>query len=97
MHDQLIHLTEMGGRRDVTMQIVPFGENAGLSGGFIMASAEATSDVVIAESLENVTSGGRAFVRKAGVTFERVRGEALPVATSRSLILEVAEQWKTKL
>lgn len=97
MYDQLMCLASMADRPDVTLQIVPFGANAGLSGGFMTASAEGTSDVTIAESLEDVTSGGRAFVRKAEVTFDRVRGEALPVAASRSLTLEVAEQWKSQI
>jgi len=97
MYDQLMHLADFAGQPYVTMQVVPFGANAGLSGGFMIASAEGTSDVVVAESLEDVTSGGRAFVRKAAVVFDRVRGEALPVAASRSLILEVAGQWKSKL
>ena len=97
MHDQLMHLAEMAGRPNVMMQVVPFGANAGLCGGFMIASTEGTSDVAIQESLEDVTSGGRAFVRKAGIRVERVRGGALPVAASRIRILEGAEEWKSKL
>lgn len=97
MYDQLMHLVDMAGRPNVMMQVVPFGANAGLCGGFMIASTEGTSDVAIQESLEDVTSGGRAFVRKAGIRFERVRGAALPVAESRSRILEGAEACKSKL
>jgi transcriptional regulator with XRE-family HTH domain len=97
MHDQVMHLAGIAGRPYVTLQIVPYGPNAGLSGGFMIASADGTSDVVIAESLEDVTSGARAFVRKAAVVFDIVRGEALPVAASRRLILEVAGQWKSQV
>lgn len=97
MYDQLMKLTEFADRPGVTLQVVPFGPNGGLSGGFMIASAEGTSDVVIAESLEDVTSGGRAFVRKADVVFDVVRGAALPVTPSRNLVLEVAEACKNKL
>ena len=97
MYDQVTRLAAIAGRPAMTLQVVPSGPNAGLSGGFVIASAEGTSDVVVAESLEDVTSGGRAFVRKAAVVFDVVRGEALPVAASRSLILEVAGQWKSQI
>ena len=97
MHDQLAHLAEMAAQPYVTLQVVPYGPNAGLSGGFMIASADGASDVAVAESLEDVTSGARAFVRKAAVVFDIVRGEALTVARSRSLIMEVAGQWKSQV
>ncbi len=45
----------------------------------------------------HVTSGARAFVRKAAVVFDVVRGEALTVARSLSLIMEVAGHWKSQV
>ena len=97
MHDQLTHLAEMAAQPYVTLQVVPCGPNAGLSGGFMIASADGASDVVVAESLEDVTLGARAFARKAAVVFDIVRGEALTVAQSLSLIMEVAGHWKSQV
>lgn len=97
MHDQLMHVADISERSNLTLQVTPFHDNAGLCGGFLIASSEGTSDVVISEGVEDTTSGGRAFVRKAGITFDTVRGEALPVAASRNFILEVAEEWKSQL
>ena len=96
-HDELAHLAEMAAQPYVTLQVVPYGPNAGLSGGFMIASADGASDVAVAESLGDVTSGARAFVRKAAVVFDIVRGEALTVARSHSLITEVAGQWKSQV
>jgi transcriptional regulator with XRE-family HTH domain len=98
MSDQLSHLAETAERVNVQVQIVPSarGATAGLSGGFALASCDGTPDVLRMEAVEDVTEERRAIVRHATLNFDLVRGDALPREESRALILEAAEQWKTR-
>lgn len=97
MHDQLMHLAEMADGR-VQVQVVPSarGANAGLSGGFTIASCDGAPDVLRMEAVEDVTEERRQLVRHAALIFDLVRGDALPCDSSRALIVEAAEQWKTR-
>jgi transcriptional regulator with XRE-family HTH domain len=97
MHDQLAHLAAMSERPYISVEIVPSstGANAGLSGGFQLASCEGAPDTVRMEAVEDVTAETRSLVRRATVIIDLVRGDALPRTASRTLILEAAEQWKT--
>jgi transcriptional regulator with XRE-family HTH domain len=98
MHDQLIHVADMGTRPHISVHVVPAdtGANAGLGGAFDVASADGMPAVVRMEGVEDVTSERRALVRQAEIAFERVRRDALPRVASRNLITEVAEElWKT--
>jgi hypothetical protein len=45
--------------------------------------------------VEDMTEERRSLVRHATLIFDLVRADALPRAGSRTLIMEVAEQWKT--
>jgi transcriptional regulator with XRE-family HTH domain len=98
MSDQLSHLGGMADRANVQVQIVPSarGANAGLSGGFALASCDGAPDVLRMEAVEDVTEERRSLVRHATLIFDLVRGDALPREESRMLILEAAEQWKTR-
>jgi len=98
MSDQLSHLGSMAERTSVQVQIVPSvrGANAGLSGGFALASCDGAPDVLRMEAVEDVTEERRPLVRHATLVFDLVRGDALPREESRTLILEAAEQWKTR-
>jgi transcriptional regulator with XRE-family HTH domain len=98
MSDQLTHLWSMAGRANVQVQVVPSarGANAGLSGGFALASGDGAPDVLRMEAIEDVTEERRPLVRHATLVFDLVRGDALPREESRALILEAAEQWKTR-
>ena len=98
MSDQLSHLGGMAERPNVQVQIVPSarGANAGLSGGFALASCDDAPDVLRMEAVEDVTEERRSLVRHANLVFDLVRGDALPREESRMLILEAAEQWKNK-
>jgi transcriptional regulator with XRE-family HTH domain len=97
MCEQLTHLADMAERVDVSVEIVPAstGANAGLSGGFQLASCDGAPDVLNIDGVEDVTEERRALVRHATRIFDLVRGDALPRAASRALIVEAAEQWKT--
>jgi hypothetical protein len=48
------------------------------------------------EAVEDVTAESRSLVRTAADIFVRVQADALPRAASRALILEAAQQWKTR-
>jgi len=98
MSDQLSHLGSMAARTNVQVQIVPAarGANAGLSGGFALALCDGAPDMLRMEAVEDVTEERRSLVRHATLVFDLVRGDALPREKSRMLILEAAEQWKTR-
>jgi len=98
MADQLIHLAAVPERPSVTIQMIPSdtGANAGLSGGFQLASTDSAEDVLNMNGVEDVTSETRSLVRTAVNMFVRVQADALPRAASRKLILEAAEQWKAR-
>ena len=98
MYDQLIHLVDVSERPNISVHVVPsgVGAHAGLSGDISLASGDANPDVLHTDAVpEGHTTETRSLVRRAAVTFERIRRDALPCVQSRDLILEVAnEQWK---
>jgi hypothetical protein len=75
---------------------VDTGANAGLSGSFGLASGDGAPEALVMETVEDVTTETRSLVRRAAHIFVRVQADALPRAASRELILEAAEQWKTR-
>jgi transcriptional regulator with XRE-family HTH domain len=96
MHEQLIQLAELAGRPRVTIQVVPArtGAHAGLLGAFIVASADAGSDIVYLETsaVGYVTDLPR-VVAQVTLRFDILRAEALPREDSRDLLRKVAETW----
>jgi transcriptional regulator with XRE-family HTH domain len=97
MHDALVQVAELSRRPYVVVQVVPAsnGANAGLSGAFSIAAADGMPETLQMDGVEDRTMEKRALVRKAAVTFDRVRADALPREASRDLILKVAdEKWK---
>jgi transcriptional regulator with XRE-family HTH domain len=98
MADQLTHIAEMSKRPNVSVQVIPAdtGANAGLSGAFDLASGDGAPEVLRMEAVEDVTAESRSLVRAAANIFVRVQADALPRAASRALILEAAQQWKTR-
>lgn len=98
MTEQLGYLAERATLPHVSVQVLPAenGANAGLSGGFALASCDGVPDTLRMEAVEDVTVESRVLIRKAVNIFVRVQADALPRVASRALILEVAEQWKTR-
>jgi transcriptional regulator with XRE-family HTH domain len=98
MYEQLAHLAALSERPNISMGIVPSstGANAGLSGGFQLASRESAPDVLSMDGVEDVTVERQSLVRHATHIFDLARADALPRTASRALILEAAEQWKTQ-
>jgi transcriptional regulator with XRE-family HTH domain len=98
MHDALIHVAELSRRPNVSIQVIPVdaGANAGLGGSFCLATGDGSPDVLLMETVEDVTTETRSLVRRAANIFVRVQADALPRAASRALILEGAGQWKAR-
>ena len=99
MHDALIHVAEMSERPYIVVQVIPAGIGAhpGLGGAFEIASADSSADTVIMVGVEDQTTRKPSIVRKAAVTFNRLRGDALPRGQSRDLIRKIAKEiWKTQ-
>jgi hypothetical protein len=67
-----------------------------LGGAFNLASRDGTPDVLLTEVVEDQTTENRSLVQKASDTFDLVRADALPRIASRALMLEAADQWKTR-
>jgi hypothetical protein len=91
---QLMHLYEQGRRPHVSIQIVPTRHcaNVGAAGAFTIASVHGAADVVLTETVQDVTSDERGLVLKSHAIFDRVRSDALPKKDSLELIREMAEQ-----
>jgi transcriptional regulator with XRE-family HTH domain len=98
MCEQLTHVADLAARPNISIEVVPSstGANAGLSGGFQLASCDGTPDVLNMNGVRDVTEERGAIVRHATRIFDRARGDALPRTASRALILEAAEQWKAQ-
>ena len=97
MYEQLTHLAEMSARPSISVQVVPSenGANAGLGGAFDIATVDDSPGTLRLEGVEDQTTDRRSLVRKAGIIFNRVRGDALPRGASRDLIRKVAEErWR---
>jgi transcriptional regulator with XRE-family HTH domain len=101
MYDQLSHLVTMTDRPNISIHVVPsgVGAHAGLSGDLSLASGDGTPDVLHTDAIpEGHTTEMRSIVRRAAVTFERVRRVALPCVQSCELIVRTAEEvWKNQL
>ena len=98
MHDQLMHLTEVSGRPNITVQIIPYsaGGHTGLLGACTIADLDGSPGIV---NLEDIADGratdDAATVSQVTLRFNSLRSEALPKGASRELIARVAEeQWK---
>lgn len=97
MYRQLVHLIEMGNRRNVGIQVVPAsrGCNAGHVGAFTIASLPDAPDVLLTEgAVQDVTTDNRGALMQAHAIFDRVRLDALSKAESLGFIKELADQCK---
>jgi transcriptional regulator with XRE-family HTH domain len=98
MYDALMHVVELSGRPYVMIQVLPAsnGANAGLGGATNLASGDGIPDVLVTEAVEDQTTEDLSLVQKASDMFDLIRADALPRVASRTLMLEAAEQWKTR-
>jgi transcriptional regulator with XRE-family HTH domain len=98
MHDALFHVAELSERANISIQVIPvdMGANAGMGGSFCLATGDGLPEVLLMETVEDVTTETRSHLRRAANIFIRVQADALPRVASRTLILEAAEQWKAR-
>jgi transcriptional regulator with XRE-family HTH domain len=94
---QLEHLLELSRRHNVVIQVVPdTGYFAGIQAAFQIASGPAIADTVDMVTLEDHVTDDPAATDRAIALFEHIRGYALNVADSRTVITEAIERWKAR-
>jgi transcriptional regulator with XRE-family HTH domain len=96
MAEQLAHLTECAERPRIHLHIVPasLGMYPGLAGAFILAELPGAVRFGHADNQLDAQIVGRAEgIASLGLTWETVRGLALPRWQSLDLLKEVAETW----
>jgi transcriptional regulator with XRE-family HTH domain len=97
MREQLGHLAEMAGRRNVTIEVIPYsaGGHIGLVGAFTVADfADSPSVAYLETAADGQTVEDVKTVTAVTLRFDTLRAEALPRRASRETILKVAEeQW----
>jgi transcriptional regulator with XRE-family HTH domain len=92
MAAQLHHLASIAGLPSVHVHVVPNCETVpGMSGAFSLAHDLA---VMHLDGMRGRTTSDPDIYRDASVLFDRIRGHALPRGASRTMILEVADEWK---
>jgi transcriptional regulator with XRE-family HTH domain len=98
MHDALVRVAELSQRPGMVVQVVPSvkGANAGLCVTFNLATAADGTITLRQDGIEDQTTEDKPLASKAFLLFDLIRGNALPRDESRSLILEIAEQWKSR-
>jgi hypothetical protein len=97
MHDQLVHLADMGERASIKIHVIPAdaGAHMGLLGALAIAgfAGDAPGIVYFESPDEGQTTRDPDTVAKVTLTFETLRSEALPRGASRYLILKVAGEY----
>jgi hypothetical protein len=63
---------------------------------FNLATAADGTITLRQDGIEDQTTEDKPLASKAFLLFDLIRGNALPRDESRSLILEIAEQWKSR-
>jgi hypothetical protein len=95
MAGQLEHLLELSRRPHVNIQIIPRSSQiyAGLSRAAIYIATVGSDDVAqFDNAVQGMTVHDSAIVEAAKHTFDRLRGEALPITASQELIRKVGKQ-----
>ncbi|QKG24042.1 helix-turn-helix domain-containing protein [Actinomadura verrucosospora] len=96
MREQLAHILALGERANVSIDVVPFntGYYPGLIGSFTILSFSGAPDVVYGEiSGRGVLLQEPTIVSRFAVRYNSLRGEALRVRESRTLIKSVMEEY----
>lgn len=96
MRSQLYRLAELAEHPKVTIQVIPGSDaHAGLLGAFVIAELDGNSPMAYLETAaEGQVTDSPSVVADVAFSFDTLRAEALPWASSRDLIRRVAEeQW----
>jgi transcriptional regulator with XRE-family HTH domain len=98
MAGQLERLLELSSRRNVVIQVVPDDGSyfPGLDGEFAIATGAEISDTVIMVTVEDHASDEPEAAGKVIALFEEIRGYALNVVQSRTVITEALQGWKSR-
>jgi transcriptional regulator with XRE-family HTH domain len=97
MRDQLVHLSAMSRRPNITVQIIPnTGAHPGLLGAFTVADLAGSPGIVNVEDIaDGRVTEDAATVSMVALRFHTLRGDALSKRASRDLIEGVIqERWK---
>jgi transcriptional regulator with XRE-family HTH domain len=96
MAGQLDHLVEMAQRPNILIQIIPVeaGAHEGVNGAFLIADCKNAPSVVYLETaLTGLVVDNPEDVAAVTLTYETLRGEALPRARSLEMLKEVSKSW----
>jgi transcriptional regulator with XRE-family HTH domain len=96
MREQLARLLELPG--SVVVQVVPgdMPGNAGLGGAVTLVEGPGGSVLLAEAMIEDQVTTDVDLLLRAGAVFDAVRGDALPRARSRNMIMEALEQWNSR-
>ena len=94
MGEQLEDLLELSRQPNLIIQVVKDnGYFFGLEGEFMVASGHAIPDTLNMVTVVDQTTTDLAMVDRATGLFERIRGHALTIEDSRSVIQEARQRW----
>ena len=94
MAEQLEDLLKMSRQSNVILQVVrDTGYFFGLEGEFMIASGHIIPDTLNMVTVEDQTTTDPAMVDRSTALFERIRGHALTIEESRSIIQEAVQRW----
>jgi transcriptional regulator with XRE-family HTH domain len=96
MGEQLAHLLALPGA--VVIQVVPgsLGANAGLGGAINLAASDDAPELLVSDALvEDQVANNPVLVRRASVTFNRVRADALTARESRVRLTKAMDRWQS--
>jgi hypothetical protein len=97
MVKQLDHMLEASELSSVTIQIVRGAASlAGMFGAFDIVSGGEIPDTMRIGAVQDQTTNDSALVREAIMIFELIRGRALNVEESRTVIMEARAQWESQ-
>jgi hypothetical protein len=92
MADQMRHLIELGSLARVTVQVLPQVGHPATGSELIIADEAAYVEHLAGGA---VHSASDAFTRLDTI-MEQMRGEALPVSQSRTILQETEQEWNTQ-
>lgn len=97
MVKQIDQMLALSGLPNVTIQIVREAASlAGMFGQFDIVSGADIADTMLIWAVQDQTTDDSALVREAIMIFELIRGRALNVEESRTVLMEARQQWASQ-
>jgi DNA-binding XRE family transcriptional regulator len=93
MREQLAHLVALARRRNVSVQVIPYGAPVYVSGAFVLLGYTEGASLGYVEAAigQGHLVEPPAVVHRMAVRFSQIRAEALPVSESEQLIISIRE------